>query len=293
MFSKVVYPEHPVYPACSACPVEYEVHSSGVAPADGTGVQNIMKVTAIIQARMTSTRLPGKVLLEVMGKTLLHYLIENLGYSKRISEVILATTRNNEDNSMAEFAMKKGLRVYRGSEHDVLDRFYQAAVKYGSEHIMRFTADCPLVQPHICDHLVDAYFDFGCDYARTGQTFAEGIDCEILSRGALEKAWKQAVVNYDREHVTLYIRNRPEQFNIRVIENDTDDSKYRITIDEQADFRVVEAIIENLYEQRDPYIRIEDIKRFLDSHPEIYFLNVDIPRNEGLLKSLQQEAPVK
>jgi len=252
-----------------------------------------MKITAIIQARMTSTRLPGKVLLEVRGRPLLHYLIENLGYSKHISEIILATTRNNEDNPIAEFAVKKGLRVYRGSEHDVLDRFYQAAVRYSSEHIMRFTADCPLVQPHIGDYLVDVYFDSGCDYARTGQTFAEGIDCEILSGDALEKAWKEAMLKYEREHVTLYIRNRPERFNIKIIENDTDDSKYRITIDEHADFQVVEAITKNLYEQRSKYIRIEDIKRFLDSHPEIYSLNSGVLRNEGLLKSLQQEPPIK
>ena len=154
---------------------------------------------------------------------------------------------------------------------------------------MRLTADCPLIDIDICDKISNEYFTSGSDYVRTGETFAEGLDCEVMSFEALERSWKEAKLKSEREHVTLYIRNHPDQFTVKIVENETDDSKYRITIDEEADFHVVRAILKNLYIRNSPYFDIEAIKEFLTLNPDIYALNANIVRNEGLLKSLAED----
>jgi spore coat polysaccharide biosynthesis protein SpsF len=247
------------------------------------------KVTAIIQARMTSTRLPGKVLMEVMGRPLLSYQIERLRFCKRIDEIIIATTTNKEDDPIVELVQKEGLNFYRGLENDVLDRYYQAAKEYEAVHIMRLTADCPLIQPDICDSIANAYFESNVDYIRTGKTFAEGLDCEIIGFKALAQAWREAKLKAEREHVTLYISKHPEFLKTMVKENDTDDSNYRITVDEEEDFIVVKTILENLYKGEGTWFSIGEIKRFFKENPSIYQLNTGIIRNEGLLKSLQND----
>jgi spore coat polysaccharide biosynthesis protein SpsF len=247
------------------------------------------KVTAIIQARMTSTRLPGKVLMEVMGRPLLSYQIERLRFSRMIDKIIIATTVNKEDDPIVKLCQKDGLDFYRGSEDDVLDRYYQTAKRYNSKHIMRLTGDCPLIAPDICDSIANAYFERDIDYIRTGETFAEGIDCEVIGFEALTRAWFEAESKAEREHVTLYNRNYPERFMTMIKENETDDSSYRITVDEEEDFIVVKVILENLYKGSDDYFNIREIKSYLDSHPEVYRLNSDIVRNEGMLKSLQDD----
>jgi spore coat polysaccharide biosynthesis protein SpsF len=251
-----------------------------------------MDITAIIQARMSSTRLPGKILMEVMGRPLLSYLIEQLAQCRLPTDMIIATTKNEEDDRLSDFAEQEGLKVYRGSERDVLDRYYQAALEFGAEHIMRITADCPLIQPDICDWVADVYTKSSCDYARTGESFAEGVDCEVFSCEALDKAWKEAKFTSEREHVTLYFRNNPEIFRTVTLDNESNDSRYRITVDEKEDFQVVRAVLENLYQRSKPYIKIEAIKSFLDSHPEIYSINAHIIRNEGLIKSLQEDKTI-
>ena len=248
-----------------------------------------MKVTAIIQARMNSTRLPGKVLTKVMGRPLLSYQLEGLRLSKRISEVIIATTVNREDDPIEKLASKEELKFFRGSEDDVLDRYYQTAKKYSVKHIMRITADCPFIQPDICDRIADTYINSGVEYIRTGETFAEGLDCEVASFNVLSQAWQEAKLKSEREHVTQYIVSHPEIFHISIVENETDDSKYRLSIDEKEDFLVIKAILENLYVGTDNYITIKQIKDFLDNHPEIYGLNTHIIRNEGLLRSFQKD----
>ena len=250
------------------------------------------KVTAIIQARMTSTRLPGKVLMEVMGKPLLSFQIERLRFSKRIDSIIIATTTNKEDDQIGELAQKEELNFYRGSEDDVLDRYYRAAKEYKVKHIMRLTADCPLISPEVCDSIAKTYFESGVDYIRTGKTFAEGLDCEVIGLRTLTKAWLEAKLKSEREHVTLYIRNHPELFKTMVKENDLDDSRYRITVDEEKDFIVVKTILENLYKDEKNYFSIVGIKNFFEENSEIYQLNTGIIRNEGLLKSLQNDKVV-
>jgi spore coat polysaccharide biosynthesis protein SpsF len=227
-----------------------------------------------------------------MGRPLLSYQIERLRFSKMIDKIIIATTVNEEDAPIVELAQKEGLNFYRGSEDDVLDRYYQTARKYNITHIMRLTADCPLIQTDICDRIVSLYFESGVDYIHTGETYAEGLDCEVLSFDALSHAWREAKLKSEREHVSLYICNHPETFRLMIDENETDDNKYRLSVDEKEDYLVVKAIIENLYEGSDNYFTIAKIKAFLNTNPEVYRLNSYISRNEGLLKSLQDDERV-
>ena len=249
-------------------------------------------IAAIIQARMTSTRFPAKIMKEVMGRPLLDYMIERISFCHHINKVILATTVNKEDDPVVLFAKEKNLPFYRGSECDVLDRYYQASREYGVEHILRVTSDCPLIDPILCDHIVDIYIKSHIDFVHTGPTFAEGVDCEIFSFNALEKAWNGASLKSEREHITLYIHNHPELFKKITLINKTDDSKYRFTVDESEDFLVVKAIFEAFYRKNSLPFTTGEIKNFLDSHPDVYKLNAHIIRNEGLLKSLKEDSLV-
>lgn len=244
---------------------------------------------AIVQARMTSTRLPGKVLKEVMGRPLLSYQIERLKRIGNIDKIIIATTVNKEDDPLVSLCQKEGVSFFRGSENDVLDRYYQTAKKFDIKHIMRITADCPLIDPEICDKVVNRYFEAEADYIHTGLTFAEGLDCELMSFKALERAWHEAGLKSEREHVTQYIQNHPELFKKMTVQNKTDDSKYRYTVDEREDFLVVKAIIQNLYDKDSAPFPADEIKAFLDTNQEVFRTNEHVIRNQGLMKSLGEE----
>jgi len=247
------------------------------------------EVTAIIQARMASTRLPGKVLMEVMGRPLLSYQIERLRFSKMIGKIIIATTAKKEDDAIVELCQKEDIVSYRGSEDDVLDRYYQAAKKYKANHIMRLTGDCPLLDPLVCEQVVEKYFNSNVDFVHTGSTFAEGVDSEVFSFKALEKAWNSARLRSEREHCTLYLHNHPEIFQKITLQNKTDDKMYRFCVDQHKDFLVVSAVMEQLYRGNKVHFMTCDIKAFLDSHLDIYRLNANIVRNEGLVRSLQED----
>lgn len=250
-------------------------------------------VGAIVQARMTSTRLPGKVMMEICGRPVIDYLLERLSFCKNLQIIVLATTTNREDDPVADYVQKKGIPLYRGSEHDVLDRYYQAARQFGVTDIMRITADCPLLDPNICDRLVEAYLHKKVDYIVTAQTFAEGLDGEVFSFKILEKAWKEARLKTEREYVTQYFHNQKQLFKMSILHNERDDSKYRFTVDEKNDFLVVKSILEEFTRQGNKVYQTADIKKFLDAHPEIFVLNAHIIRNEGLQKSLKEDGPVE
>lgn len=250
-------------------------------------------LVAIIQARMTSRRLPGKVLKEVLGKPLLLYQVEQLRGLGDIEQIIIATTTSEEDNPIVELCKKKSIAYFRGSEDDVLERFYQTALEYEVDTIVRLTADCPLIDPEICDWLISTYLNERMDLVHTGLTFAEGLDCEIFSFEALEEAYHNAKLKSEREHVTLYIYNHPELFKIKTLENKRDDSKYRFAVDEPEDFEVVKAIIEGLSSEKTGGFTAEKVKNFLAQHPKVFNLNAGIIRNEGLLKSLKDDEIAK
>lgn len=250
-----------------------------------------MKVTAIIQARMTSSRLPGKILMEVLGKPLLQLMIERVQQAKCINSVVLATTTNKEDDPTEELGKSMGVEVFRGSEEDVLDRFYRAADKFGGEHIMRLTGDCPLIDPDFLDELTDFYFDGGYDYAANcvEPTLPDGLDAEIISMKALREVHEKAVRPPHKEHVTLYVRDNADQFKIGSWKHTEDYSSMRWTVDNREDFELVKAILEGVVEQK-PDFRMADVIALLKENPDFSALNAHINRNEGLQKSLAEEA---
>jgi len=252
-----------------------------------------MGITAIIQARMGSTRLPGKVLLPAAGRPLLDWLAGQIAHCRSLAGVVLATTTAPADDAVAERGRALGWKVCRGPEDDVLERYCLAAEAAGldpaADHVMRLTADCPLAQPDVCDALAALYAAGGCDYARTSPRFAEGLDCEVVSLAALLRARGEARRPSEREHVTLFVRNRPEEFRLCELDSPEDCSRYRVTVDEPADYAVARALIEALG-RPGGWISFAAIRAHLDAHPELMALNAHIVRNEGLLKSLAAEA---
>ena len=246
-------------------------------------------IAAIVQTRMTSNRLPGKVMMEVLGQPLLGYLVERLRACKYLDDIIIATTGNREDDIIVDYARENNLLFFRGSENDVLSRYYETAREFGVEHILRVTSDCPLVDPALVDRVITTYLKGGYDYVHLSPAFAEGLDTEVFSFKALEVAHKNARLKSEREHVTLYLNNHLDSFNKFVIENETDDSTYRFTVDEPEDFEVVKAIFEAMYQRNALPFDFGVIKNFLDAHPEIAQKNAHIIRNEGLLISLRND----
>lgn len=249
-----------------------------------------MSIGVIIQARVGSSRLPGKVLLEVMGKTILEYVIERVRESKKLEQVIVATTNKKKDKPISDLAKKLKVDLYRGSENDVLDRYYQAAKKFQLEHIVRITADCPLIDSKVIDNVVDYYFDSGADYSSNTleETFPDGQDVEVFSLESLKEAWQNAELLSEREHVTSYIIKNKDSFKLTSFKNSTNLSLKRWTLDEKEDFVLIKSVIENLYPSN-PGFRMDDILFFLRNNPQIDQVNRFIMRNQGYQESRQKE----
>ena len=248
------------------------------------------EVTAIIQARMTSARLPGKVMKEVLGRPLLSYLIERVRYCKGIKDIILATTLNSEDDSIAMFGSNKCINVFRGSENNVLNRFHEAAITFDARHIMRVTADCPLIDPDILYMLIEYYFAENLDYVSNCMypTLPDGLDAEIFSFETLDYTYKHAVLPSEVEHVTSYIRSHPQIFKIGNWTYREDLSQLRWTVDEPEDFEFVRQVIEKLYPVNRNF-RMNDVLELIYQRPDLAKINTHITRNEGLLKSLTED----
>jgi len=225
--------------------------------------------------------------MEIQGRPAIDYLLERLGFSRNVERIVLATTTKSTDDPLVDYAAKKEVRCYRGSEHDVVKRCYEAARQFDLDHILRITADCPLIDHRVCDEVVNLYFSEKADYVHTGPSFAEGLDCEIFSLRVLREADENAKSVIDREYLSTYIKDHRERYKIVTAQNRVDDSKYRFTIDEPEDFQVVEAVIHSLYRKGSPPFGVEDIKMFLDAHPEILRKNEHIIRNQGFLISLE------
>jgi spore coat polysaccharide biosynthesis protein SpsF len=248
------------------------------------------KVTAIIQARMTSTRLPGKVMKKVLGRPLLGYLIERVRWCEGIKDIILATTWNPEDDSIATFGSNKGVNVFRGAESNVLERFHEAATMFNVKHIMRITADCPLIDPDILYMLIQYYFAEKLDYVSNGTypTLPDGLDAEIFTFEVLDYVYKHAVLPSEIEHVTPYIRSHSEIFKIGNWTYHENLSQLRWTVDEPADFEFVKQVIETLYPANRNF-RMNHILELLHQKPDLAQINTHIKRNEGLMKSLAED----
>jgi len=251
---------------------------------------NIKPVTAIIQARMTSSRLPGKVLKEVLGRPMVSIMLERVQDSQYINKIVVATTTNPHDDPVAKLAEKLGYLVFRGSEHNVLNRFYLAAKNCNADTIMRLTADCPLIDPDLLDDLVVFFFDGQYDYASNclEPTLPDGLDAEIFTFRALEDTFRNAVLPSHLEHVTPFIRENTDRFKIGSWRYHRDLSCHRWTVDQLEDFILVQQVFENLYSVNDKF-RMNDIIKLIEEKPEIQKINTNIERNEGLLKSFEED----
>lgn len=242
----------------------------------------VMKIVAIIQARMGSTRLPGKILKLVNGRPLLEYQLERLKKSRLIDEIVIATTVQEQDNQLEEFCNYHRVSLHRGSEMDVLSRYYEAAVKFKADAIVRITSDCPIIDPQVVDKTIQYFIENKeYDYVTNTveRTYPRGLDTEIFTFSALEKAYKQASLERDREHVTAYFYTNPNNFKIGHVKNDLDYSMYRWTVDTQEDFELIERIIEKLYKEN-PEFTLMDTVNIMKENPEWFLINAHIEQKK-------------
>ncbi len=251
------------------------------------GVEMIL---AILQARFSSTRLPGKVLKPLLGEPMLLRQLQRIQRVKRLDALIVATSTEMSDDPVDRLCQRASVPCFRGSLNDVLDRFYHAALTDHPDHVVRLTGDCPLLDPSVVDAVIDFHLAGGYDYSSNvlEPTFPDGLDVEIMRFDCLKNAWKNARLPSQREHVTPYIINHPEQFRLGSFKQDTDLSYLRWTVDEADDFALVEAIYGGLYEQNDAF-GLSEILALLAERPQLATLNTHHKRNAGLDVSVLQE----
>jgi len=210
-----------------------------------------MKTVIIDQARMTSTRLPGKVMKEVFGKPLLEYQIERLKRANEADELVIATTTNDTDQPIVELCERLGVAYYRGSEEDVLLRYYEAATKFEADVVVRVTSDCPLIDPAVVDRVIEYYKNNWEKYDYVSntltRTYPRGMDNEVFSYKALQEAYYNAQEQLEREHVTPYICCHPERYRLDNVSHHENQSQHRWTVDQIEDFLLIENIIKALY----------------------------------------------
>jgi spore coat polysaccharide biosynthesis protein SpsF len=230
----------------------------------------------LLQARMGSTRLPGKVLKTVLGKPLLAYAVERLSQVTHASEIWVLTSQLQGDNPIAHWCKENEVSCYRGSESDVLDRYYQASQLTKVDWLLRVTGDCPLIDPDVIDEMLSAFQKARIENAETApdylsntleRTYPRGLDAELFTKAALESAWQEARNADEREHVTPYIYRHPERFRLAQHQQSPDHSDMRWTVDVPEDFKLIEAILTALMPVN-PDFRQSDILALLQKHPD-------------------------
>lgn len=232
-----------------------------------------MKVVAIVQARMGSTRLPGKVLRELAGETMLTRVVQRLRRAQLINQVLVATTDCPSDDAIVAECQKSSVPVARGDQNDVLDRYFKAAQSTNAEIVVRITSDCPLIDPDITDKTIRAFLDKSPDYASNTivRTYPRGLDTEAVSFPALKRAWQDAGKPYEREHVTPYILEHPAEFDLLSVTGDPDYSGHRWTVDTPEDLEFVQAIYDRMKgKEAFSWLEVLDV---LDREPELLELN--------------------
>lgn len=253
-----------------------------------------MNVIAIIQARIGSTRLPKKVLLDLEGKTALEHVARRAQASKYVDGVVIATTVNIQDLAIVLLSAKLNISVYCGSENDVLDRYYQSARLFKADHIVRITSDCPVIDPKIVDEVIKLHLKRKADLTANvlKETFPDGQDVEVFTFKALQKAWKNAKLVSQREHVTPYIKNNRKIFKLENLECKQNLYHKRWTLDNREDYLFLKQVYKNLY-NKNSLFGMNEILKFLKDHPEIERINSHIQRNEGYQKSLREDKLIK
>jgi len=245
-----------------------------------------MKIMAITQARYGSSRFLGKVLKPLGTSTVLDLHLRRIKKTRLINAFAVATTQEPESNEISLIAKDNGFDVFKGSLHDVLDRYYQAARIQNPDFVVRVTSDCPLIDPNYLDELVEKFlageYDYGSNCLRP--TLPDGMDAEIFSFSALEEAWLLAKKNSEREHVTPFIRES-SKFRKFSLEYPLDRSSYRLTLDTQEDYQVIKKLVENCGAEA----KMEDYVHYLDTHPDLKSINHHFQRNEGYKISLEND----
>jgi len=249
-----------------------------------------MMTLAIVQARMGSTRLPGKVMADIGGVPMIRRLLDRLNAVPLIDDIVVATTTNQDDDVLAAWLNAAGIQTYRGSPDNVLDRFVQAAAGRQAELIVRVTADDPLKDPLIITQAINILKnDPSLDYVSNTiePTWPEGLDIEVVRFSALQRAHREAILKSDREHVTTYIWNRPHVFKLHSMRWDRNLSHWRWTVDKPADLELVRQIFMQFADH--PLVGYRAIVKWLERQPELLALNAGTVRNEGYLQSLETD----
>ena len=238
-----------------------------------------MNAVLIVQARMTSTRLPGKVLKTVLGKSLLEYQIERLKRVSNVCDIVIATTDKVTDDPIVDLCKRLNVSVFRGSEDDVLSRYYHAAKAHDADLVVRVTSDCPLIDPAVIDEVIETIVKKypKVDYVSNclQRTFPRGMDTEVFTMDALRFAFEYARVPAEREHVTPYIYNNQKQFACENVTYDSNESRHRWTVDTLEDLDLIKVILESLYPVNKEFT-LRDILNFMNKNPKLFSINAHV-----------------
>lgn len=240
-----------------------------------------MSVNAIIQARCGSTRFPNKVFALIDGKPLLWHVVNRLKYATKIDDIIVATTVSEKDDKIEQWCKENNVHCFRGSEENVLNRYYSASEAFPSDYVVRITADDPFKEPKVIDAVITKLIEEGYDHVTNNlpPSFPEGLDCEAFKKSALDRSEKEAETAFEREHVTQYIYHHPEIFKIGNVSNPENLSYLRWTVDKDVDFEMVKAV----YAHRNPankgILLMDEILDILKANPEIEKINSEVERS--------------
>lgn len=242
-----------------------------------------MKIIAIIQAHMGSTRLPGKVLRDLGGQTMLARVVRRAQRASLLTEVTVACSTLPQDEVIVQECEGLGIRWFRGSDDDVLDRYHGAASAFGPDAVVRITSDCPLIEPEIVDKVIDIFLQSGADYASNtiDRSYPRGLDTEVFKKSCLDRAWKDALEQHQRVHVTPYLYEMPQLFRNIQVRGETDLSDMRWTVDTKEDYEFVSAIYTH-FGNRDDFTW-RDVLALLEAQPQLIAINQHIQQ-----KSLRQ-----
>jgi len=252
----------------------------------------------ILQARTSSSRLPNKVLMPILGKPMLAQQIDRLSTITTPHKLIVATSSQTSDDAIEQLCQQLNVHCFRGSLDDVLARYYQAAMAFDynktTKNIVRLTGDCPLIDSEIIDKVIELFIQRKVDYCSNcaPATLPDGLDVEVFTLSALEKAYQLAQKLSEREHVTPFIRNNPKLFKVANYTHQPDLSQYRWTVDQAEDFDLVTKIYQALYPDNADF-KLADIVKLIKQQPELAKINQHIIRNEGLIKSELADQPIK
>lgn len=239
-----------------------------------------MSVNAIIQARCGSTRFPNKVFTQINGKPLLWHVVTRLKYAKKIDDIIVATTMNSVDDEIESWCCENNIKCFRGSENDVLNRFYNASIKFPSDVVVRITADDPFKEPSVIDKVIETYLHGEYNYVTNNfpPSFPEGLDCEVFSSKLLAEMEENSRDSFEREHVTQYVFRHREKYSIGNVSNDKNLSHLRWTIDTVDDLNMVKTVY-SYREKNNGILLMDEIMEIIGKHPEIIDINSNVARS--------------